>query len=453
MPRNDTSTIVALSTPRGHGGIAVVRLSGKRSLPIINSMLKTKQEIGHAKAVYGKVLDENGLIDSAVVTFFKAPHSYTGEDLVEISHHGNPFISDLIIDVCKKYGAVVAQPGEFSKRAFLNGKMDLSQAEGVADIVFSDSRSALSASTNLIEGRIGTEINTIKSDIIDIIARTELELDFLDEEITRTPPSDLISQITSIIHNINNLLKSYDYGKIVRNGILCPIVGPPNSGKSSLFNALLHEERVIVSPHPGTTRDFIEESIRVGDYQIRITDTAGIRETEDEIENVGIKRSIGFLDRGDILLYVIDSSDTKTQINLPPKAIQQKTIYIFNKSDIATKEQIQKMTAKFANNSFIVCSAKEHTDIHEIALEILARVEKLKPASAAIVLTRQRHKDALVSANSFLQKAIHGISNKIPPEAYVINLRESLEQIDTILGKTTNDEILNNIFFHFCIGK
>ncbi len=453
MVKSNVPTIVALSTPRGHSGIAVIRLSGNKSLSIIQKFFKSNHKILPGKAIYGQLYDKKDFIDSAVITFFQSPHSYTGEDLIEISLHGNPYICDLVIDICKKLGAVNAEPGEFTRRAFLNGKMDLSQAEGVADIIFSDSRSALVASTNLLRGKTGAEFNKIKSDIIDIITVTEHELDFQEDEIFHTSKTEIISRITSIINSIDSLLNSYEYGRLSRDGILCPIVGPPNSGKSSLFNAFLHEERVIISPHPGTTRDFIEESVNVGDYQIRFTDTAGIRETKNKVEHFGVKKSIDLLDEGDVLLYVIDSSNPRMKIEMLPPAIHNKTLYVFNKSDKTTKQQINKLITTIKNRPCYVCSAKYHHGIHELAFGILNQILSLKPKSEDVILTRRRHKDILLSVKSFLEKTICGISDNLPPEIYVIDLRESLEHFDTILGKTTNEDILNNIFSHFCIGK
>ena len=453
MDNREASTIVALSTPRGHGGIAVVRLSGDRSLSIAQNIFTSVKNVLNGKTVYGKIFDENGFIDTAILTYYKAPNSYTGEDVVEISHHGNPFLSDLIIDACKYHGASGAHPGEFTKRAFLNGKMDLSQAEGVADIIYSDSRAALEASTNLLDGIVGKTFRKIKSEILDILTVAELELDFLEDEISRTSPAENIMKISSVIDTIDTMLMTYDYGKIIRGGIRCPIVGPPNSGKSSLFNALLQEERVIVSSQPGTTRDFIEESIRVGDYQIRLIDTAGIRDSANEIESAGIKKSKTLLDEGDMLLYIIDPADQAFKIRNFSPPVLKKIVFIINKSDISTDTQIQRIKTKVKNFPHFVCSAKKHFGIHEIALGIIARFDALKPSSTTVILTRQRHKEALSSAKSFLVKAVLSISEKTPPEVYAIDLRESLDHIDTILGKTTNDDILNNIFSNFCIGK
>lgn len=234
MGVENKSTIVALSTPGGFGGIAVVRLSGDKSLEIIQNLFKSKQQLRHRLAVFGRLYDKNGYIDTAIVTYFKAPNSYTGEDLVEISLHGSPFLCDLIITACKKEDARGAAPGEFTQRAFLNGKMDLSQAEGVADIIYSASRSALTASAGLLEGQVGEIISNIKSAVVDIVSVLELELDFQEEEIQITPKDEIIKQINAVSGKIAALINSYDYGKIIREGIVCPIIGPPNSGKSTL---------------------------------------------------------------------------------------------------------------------------------------------------------------------------------------------------------------------------
>jgi tRNA modification GTPase len=453
MNVENKSTIVALSTPGGFGGIAIVRLSGDKSLEIIQKLFKSKQQLRHRLAVFGRLYDKDGYIDTAIVTYFKAPNSYTGEDLIEISLHGSPFLCDLIITACKKEGARGAAPGEFTQRAFLNGKMDLSQAEGVADIIYSASRSAQTASASLLEGRVGETISKIKSAVVDIISVLELELDFQEEEIQITPKDDIIKKINTVSAKIAALINSYDYGKIIREGVICPIIGPPNSGKSSLFNAFLKEERVIVSPSPGTTRDFIEESIRVSDYQFRLIDTAGIRDTYDAVESAGVSKSKDLVNKGNVILYVIDISDTNANVLPLSDKIFEKVIYILNKSDLATPQMINNLKKQFAGQQHYFCSAKYLTGIHEIASGMVKKIELLRQESESVFITRLRHKEALDMARKSLMNSIDSTIADNPSEIIVIDLREALNHLNTILGKTTNEDILNNIFSHFCIGK
>lgn len=454
MVIEDTSTIVALSTPSGYSGIAVVRLSGNRSLSIVNDLFKSKQKIEPRVATFGKLYDQTGYIDTAIVTFYQAPNSYTGEDLVEISLHGNPFLCNLVIGACVTLGARGAEPGEFTRRAFLNGKIDLSQAEGIADIIYSSSRSAQNASAKLLEGQTGGVIAGLKLTLINIITLLELELDFLEEEIGFTPKEKIINQIENLDAEIQCLISSYRFGKMVREGVLCPIIGPPNSGKSSLFNAFLQEERVIVSPTPGTTRDFIEESISVGGYQFRLVDTAGIRDTADAVESIGVAKSQNLLNQGDLVLYILDSSDPLTMVPRPHnKQNKDKTIFILNKSDIADRANLVRLKKQLSGRRYFVSSAKYHVGVHEIAAGMVKYIKTFHKQDEPVFITRLRHNEALKKASSCLKAAIQSIKTGNPSEIIVIDLRDALEQLDMILGKTTNDDILNNIFSNFCVGK
>jgi len=454
MVKDCISTIVALSTPNGFGGIAVVRMSGSRSLPIIQNIFSSKNKIQPRHAIYGHLSDKRGHIDNAVVTYFKAPHSYTGEDLIEISLHGNPYLCELTINACKEFGAVGAGPGEFTQRAFLNGKIDLSQAEGVADIIYASSRAAQNASANLLQGYAGKIIREYKQSIVDLISLLELELDFRKDEIQFTHRKQIEETICNLISEVKVLIESYSYGTIVRNGALCPIIGPPNSGKSSLFNAFLQKERVIVSPSPGTTRDFIEESVRIDKYSFRLVDTAGIRDSGDPIERAGVARSRNLLKKGDLILYVLDLADrdiklTRRSVLGSPKNV----LYILNKSDIANQDTLERYRKCLNGQKYFICSAKNRTGIHAIASALSKHIDKLHPASDTIFITRLRHQEALKRTLKDLELALKSTRSNNPAEIIVIDLRAALNGLDAILGKTTNDDILNTIFSQFCIGK
>ena len=454
MAKDCAPTIVALSTPNGYGGIAVIRMSGSQSLHIIQKIFSSKNKIQPQHAIYGYLSDKMGHIDTAVVTYFKSPHSYTGEDLVEISQHGNPYLCELTINACKEYGAIGAGPGEFTQRAFLNGKIDLSQAEGVADIIYASSRAAQNASANLLQGYTGKIIRDYKQSVVELISLLELELDFQEDEIQFTPRKQIEEMIRHLISEGKRLIESYNYGKIVRDGALCPIVGPPNSGKSSLFNAFLQEERVIVSPFPGTTRDFIEESVRIDKYSFRLVDTAGIRDSGDPIERAGVKRSRDLIKRGDLILYVIDLADCDIKLPKQPGLQNPRNIfYILNKSDIANQGTLAQYRKYLSGQKYFICSAKNRTGIHAIAAAMSKHIDQLCPSSDTIFITRLRHLEALKQTQKDLGLALKSTRSNNPSEITIIDLRAALNGLDAILGKTTNDDILNTIFSHFCIGK
>lgn len=448
------STIVALSTPRGYGGLAVIRLSGPDARSITKKIFRSRQPLSHRKAVIGELIDRNGFIDTAISTFFAAPDSYTGEDLVEISLHGNPYLCDLVIDACNEFGAHPAGPGEFTQRAFLNGKMDLSQAEGVADLIYSSSRAAQKISANLLKGSFGREIKRLKSQLVEALSIIELEMDFMDEEIDHTPLEELQNKIAAIIKKTDGLIKSYEVGKILREGIFCPIIGLPNSGKSSLFNAFLQEERVIVSPRPGTTRDYIEEVVRIGNYQIRFMDTAGLRKSTDEIESRGIQKTRVLMLSANTILYVIDSSKPLKGLPDLPSHLLKKTLFILNKSDLTDSKNLRRLNEIFGKYPHLSCSALKNEGVHLIAKTIIEQLEaKIHNFGDTHIISRQRHKNALISTKKFLKLAWRNLHNKSAPEIIAIDLREALGGLDIILGKTENEDILNHIFSHFCIGK
>lgn len=450
---NDNSTIVALSTPRGFSGIAVVRLSGKKALSIVNRIFISPSEIKPRRATFGNLKYQDNILDTAVMTYFKAPHSYTGEDVVEISCHGSPYVVDTLIDICIKEGARMAEPGEFTKRAFLNGKLDLSQAEGVLELINAQTQAAHRVSVKLLEGDTGHFINSIRQKLIDIITLLELELDFSDEEIDLTPRTKIIEMLSNLYKNIKKLVESYNYGKILREGMIVPIVGPPNSGKSSLLNALLQEERVIVSPYPGTTRDTIEESFTKGGFQFRLIDTAGLRKTNDKIEYLGIERTISQIARADLVLFVVDSTQPNEDFTPFIPENKENTIIVINKMDIATDSQIAEKEGYFRNCKKVVISAKEHTSINKLTDIMVSSAKERAPSEENIIITRKRHKETLSEAMNSIKRSIKTAKEGHPSEIIVVDLRIALDSLDKTIGKATNDDILDNIFSNFCIGK
>ncbi|MFA4838307.1 MAG: tRNA uridine-5-carboxymethylaminomethyl(34) synthesis GTPase MnmE [Candidatus Neomarinimicrobiota bacterium] len=453
MPRKIKTTIVALSTPHGIGAISIIRLSGQKSLEIANKLTRTSKPLTPNKVQYAQIWDADRFLDEIMLTYFRAPRSYTGEDMIELSCHGSPYIIETIIDLCLLRGAVPAKPGEFTQRAFFNGKIDLLRAESIADLIAAKTQSAHRESSRQLLGEGGTQIQSLKQRIIQIISTLELELDFSDQEISFTPREQIQSDIQSVLTDIRSLVKTFSYGKLVRTGLYTPIVGPPNSGKSSLFNALLREERVIISPIPGTTRDTIEESIQKDGYLFRLVDTAGLRDTDETVESAGILRSRKTIRLADLLLFVVDATADMTdyQAVLPDKT--GKTIIVINKSDIADLKTISNLQNKLAGYKTIVVSSKKRAGIHELSTLMVNHIKAHQPSGDEFVLTQKRHFIALKRMSVFLKHALTSSSQLATSEMIVIDLRLALSCLDEILGKTVNDDILNNIFQNFCVGK
>jgi len=445
------STIIALSTPAGYGAIGVIRLSGSKVREIIKPFFADKFSFKHKQVKFAKLFDNQEHIDDVLITYFASPNSYTGEDVIEISCHGSPYIIEKIIDLCLRNGAILAEPGEFTKRAFLNDKMDLSQAEGVDAMIHAKTKHAHDTAKKLLEGKLGTRIKEIKQSLIDTITLLELELDFSDQEIDFTPHSEILDKIKLINIDIQNLIQSYHYGKLIKNGIKTALIGSPNSGKSSLMNAFLQEERMIVSDIPGTTRDSIEESIRRGGYQFRLIDTAGIRDSVDTIENLGIERSKKAIEEADLKLFIIDPSNTNYSEFEP--FIDNNTIIVVNKIDISNEKQIKQIQDNYKNFSQIQISAKQHINIHELADLMVNIIKNKEPKNSDLFITIKRHFNSLENLSQELLNTITSIKNNNPSELIVTDMRFALNHLDAILGKTTADDILNNIFANFCIGK
>lgn len=449
----DNDTIIARSTAAGFGAIAIVRISGDRTKQILKNTTDITSKIVHRKIVYGNFYNGKQIVDQIMVAFFQAPNSYTGEDLAEINCHGSPGIVNKIIDVCCDAGARLAQPGEFTKRRFFNNKIDLTQAEGINNLIHSQTEAATRSSKILLQGKIGDVINNIKDQIVDNISLMELELDFNEEEIDHTPKETIINNIKGIINDISGLLKTYQYGSLVLNGLKIALTGPPNSGKSSLLNAIIKDERAITSAKAGTTRDFIQESIEHNGYKLTFIDTAGIRKPLDEIEHKGIDKSKQIIETCDLKLLIIDPTQKHHLYSDFIPQNRNDLLFVINKIDIADKESIEKFKNKYNIHESILVSALEHTNIEQLNDKIVEWLEAKKPKKEEHIITVQRHNNQLKATKDKLGNAIDAINSNYGPEFIVTDLRDALSSLDEILGKTTNDEILNNIFNDFCIGK
>lgn len=453
-------TIAAIATSPGEGGISVIRISGNEAFEVVKSLI-SKDKSGLSKINpadekshtihFGYILEINSVIDEVLVSIFKAPHSYTGEDVIEISTHGGFFIPQKILSLLLKSGIRHAGPGEFTKRAFLNGKMDLSQAEAVADLIKSKTDSAHLSSIRQLEGSLTDLVNTAKSDIINIISLVELELDFAEEGLELIKKEEIKNKIVILKEKLITIIDSYIKGKVIREGVNLVIAGKPNSGKSSLFNYLLKTNRAIVSEIAGTTRDYIAESLILNGVLFNLTDTAGLRSSEDIVESEGIKRSYKRIEEADLILYLIDSTEKEENIiidieNFNKNFEPEKSIIVFSKSDL---------NEKIKYSVGIKISLLKDNTIEYLKNEMTEKVfsGKIKLLSGEITITNLRHKICLENVVASLTEAAESIDRKMSGEFVSVDLRNALKYLSEITGEVTNDEILNNIFGNFCIGK
>ena len=456
-------TIAAIATPIGIGSISVIRISGRDSFPIINSVFKGSINLLNASSHtihYGVIKDTNGssIVDTVLVSLFRSPNSYTGEDVIEVSSHGGYFVAQKILSLIYSAGAIPAKPGEFTQRAFLNGKLDLAQAEAVADIIHARSEKSHKASVLQLSGRLSNYVNELRNQLLNLCSLLELELDFSQEGIELASREDVIKKIESVETEIIKLSESYSSGKLVREGVRVALIGKPNAGKSSLLNILLDEERAIVSEIAGTTRDVIEESIILDGIEFVFFDTAGLRESFDTIEQEGIRRTLHSLKQADVALFIIDSSHKVSQKDIllleQINSSIDKLVPILtciNKIDIKDESfSIADLDIKHS----VEISCKLHSGIDHLKKELIAlSIPNHDSTSSSIVITNLRHKKALTSALNSLQKAKETISNGLGGDFAAVDLRDSLNYLGEIIGITTPDDILNHIFGKFCIGK
>jgi tRNA modification GTPase len=457
------NTIAAVATSIGIGGISVIRISGENSFPIANSIFKGGVNLLNVPSHtihYGviKDADDSSIVDTVLVSLFRNPNSYTGEDVIEISSHGGYYVVQKILSLLYAAGASPANPGEFTLRAFLNGKLDLAQAEAVADIIHSRSEKSHKASVMQLSGRLSNHVNELRIQLLNLCSLFELELDFSQEGIELTNREDVIKKINSIEIKIVKLIESYSSGKLVRNGVRVALIGKPNVGKSSLLNILLKEERAIVSEIAGTTRDIIEESIILDGIEFVFFDTAGLRDSHDLIEQEGVRRTLNNLKQADVALFIIDSSHQASQDDI----VLFKQINDTVGKQVPILACINKIDIK--NNSFSIdylgnihsveISCKLHTAIDKLKNELIGLTLPIyDSSSSSIVITNLRHKEALTSALKSLQIAKETISNGLSGDFVAVDLRDALNFLGEIIGITTPDDILNNIFGKFCIGK
>ncbi len=465
-------TIVALASPSGAGAIAVIRISGNEALQIAEQVFQSVSGKSISKQKthtihLGHIVDNGKVYDQVLVSIFKNPHSYTGENVVEISCHGSAYIQQQIIQLLLRKGCRMAQAGEFTLRAFLNGKLDLSQAEAVADLIASDNEASHQIAMQQMRGGFSNEIAHLRTELLNFASLIELELDFAEEDVEfadRTQFHDLLNRIEFVL---KRLIDSFAVGNVIKNGIPVAIVGEPNVGKSTLLNALLNEERAIVSDIAGTTRDTIEDELVINGIGFRFIDTAGIRETNDVVESIGIKKTFEKIDQAQVVLYLVDGSRlsvagaidelivaiNKTINQFPSKPI----LTIINKKDLIASETLSEINQKLATNhqqpTTIYISAKNKEGIEDLKNQLLSFVNTGALRNNETIVTNTRHYDSLLKALEEIQKVKFGLQSGLSSDLMAIDIKQALYYFGEITGEVTNDELLGNIFANFCIGK
>ena len=461
MNQLNNDTIIALATSSGLGAIAVIRLSGEDAIKIVNKFFQSKfknKDLTKVKSHtihLGNITDSKNIIDEVLVSVFKNPHSYTGENVVEINCHGSVYIQQEILQLFIKNGVRNANPGEFTLRAFLNGKMDLSQAEAVADLISSNSAASHQVALQQMRGGFSTEIQNLRQQLLNFASLIELELDFAEEDVEfadRTEFKNLISKISNVL---KRLIDSFALGNVLKNGIPVAIVGQPNVGKSTLLNALLNEEKAIVSEIAGTTRDAIEDEIIIEGVSYRFIDTAGIRQTEDIVESIGIKKTLSTIDKSQLVLHLIDASKIellKERISeLEEKYPSKKILTIINKADLLSEEKMTNLNSEFSN--LIILSAKNKTGIHKLTTTLTQLANKGALSNNETIVSNSRHFEALNNAYNSIKEVQKGIDTNVSTDLFAIDIRQALFHLGEITGEVTTEDLLGNIFANFCIGK
>jgi tRNA modification GTPase len=452
----EQDTICALSTAPGMGAIAIIRVSGNKTFDITQKIFsKTIIDKATHTAHFGLVKDGDTIIDEVLLTVFKNPKSFTGEDSIEITCHGSIFIQQQIIQLLIRSGARMAKAGEFSMRAFMNGKMDLSQTEAIADLISSTTQAQHEVAMHQMRGGFSTELKGLRQQLLDFASLIELELDFSEEDVEFADRSQLESLVQEITNGLSSLIESFQLGNVIKNGVPVAIVGAPNSGKSTLLNVLLNEDKAIVSDIAGTTRDVIEDEIIIEGIAYRFMDTAGIRDTTDKIESLGIKRAFEQVKKAKIVLLMFDINDItpktiQTQINdFKGKNIQgfQTLIPIFNKSDLVNLSEYESLKTEG-----VFISAKDNTEVYTL-LNKLREAVGSNNSSNQLIVTNARHYEALQRSKEAIKRVEIGLVDQIPGDLLAMDIRETLHFLGEITGDVSNDELLGNIFANFCIGK
>ena len=455
MMHDPDSVIVAPATPPGVSGIAVIRLSGKAVFDVVTKCFRGSDlsAAGTHTIHFGTMVDGDTVIDEVLVSVFREPHSFTKENSIEISCHGSPVVVQRIIGTLLQHGASLAEPGEFTRRAFLNGRFDLTQAEAVADLIHAETDNARQAAINQMRGGFSAEIRKLREELIHFASLIELELDFGEEDVEFARRDELKALIVKIKTLISRLMESFRDGNVIKNGVATVIAGKPNSGKSTLLNALLKEEKAIVSEIPGTTRDVIEDEIVLDGVRFRFIDTAGLRDTQDVVEAIGVGRTREQLKKASLVLHLVDLAQS-TVDGLEKEAAEFQAsgvpvIHVANKMDLADSRLVLAAEAK----GFIPISASKLTHLKELEAEIVKRFHIGKVKQGDVVVTNSRHYEALRLTSEALERALSGLDGKVTGDFIAMDVRQALHYLGEITGEITTDDLLGNIFSKFCIGK
>lgn len=451
-------TIAAISTPKGEGGIGIIRISGDKSFEILDKIFKPKnpnKDLGFYQFNYGFIHDGEKVIDESMVVRMKAPKTYTCEDVVEINCHGGQFVTQKVLEVVLKNGARHAEQGEFTKRAFMNGRIDLSQAEAVMDLIQGKTEKSISLSLDQLRGDLRDKINSFKKALLDITAHVNVVLDYPEEGIDDPLPVELRDNLEAVYEEATRLIESYDKGKKIKEGIKTVIVGKPNVGKSTLLNSLLREERAIVTHVAGTTRDVIEEVINIKGIPLVLVDTAGIRQTDDIVENIGVEKSKEFIEKADLVLLVLDASrelenedrEVINQINENHK----KVIVLLNKIDLERKIDLD----EYNFENIVEISAQKNVGIEDMEEKIYSFIvdEKVEDSSEKLIITNVRHKTALEKTKDAIRNIFETIDMGLPMDLISVDLKEALDSLSEITGEISSEDILDHVFGNFCVGK
>lgn len=454
-------TIAAISTPLGMGGIGIVRLSGPQAQAIAKQIFRRKEGDGpflSRRFYLGEIIrpGDGSVLDEVLLVFMRQPKTYTREDVVEIQCHSGPLILQEILQVVLRSGARLAEPGEFTKRAFLNGRIDLTQAEAVIDLIRSQTERSLDLANRQRSGRLAAEVRQIKEGLLNLLALVEASIDFPEEEIPELSPKEAVDRLRGPRDRLEALLSTYEEGRVYREGVAATIVGKPNVGKSSLLNSLLKEERAIVTAIPGTTRDVIEEVVNIKGIPLRMMDTAGLRPAQDVIEEEGVRRTRERLAQADLAIWVVDGAAplSPEDLDILPQVRDKKTVVAINKNDLPQRISIKDLQSQIPDAPLISISALNGSGIERLKEAICTVVLDGKlESSAEIILSNLRHKRALEVSREALSQASEGFERNLSPEFIVLDLQRALEALGEIVGESTSEEILDRIFNQFCIGK
>ena len=451
-------TIAAISTPKGEGGIAIIRISGDKSFEILDKIFVKKNpnaNLGFYKLNYGFIKDGEKTVDEVMAVRLKAPKSYTCEDIVEINCHGGTLVSEKVLELVLRNGARHAESGEFTKRAFMNGRIDLSQAEAVMDIIQGKTEKSVSLSLDQLRGDLRDKVNQFKKALLDITAHVNVVLDYPEEGIDDPLPAELRNNLEKVYEEANRLIDSYDTGKKIKEGIKTVIVGKPNVGKSTLLNVLLHEERAIVTHVAGTTRDVIEEIINIKGVPLVLVDTAGIRKTDDIVENIGVEKSKQFIGKADLVLLVLDASkeleNEDIEVINQIKENKKKVIVLLNKIDLNKKINLEGHNLE----NIVEISAKDNIGIEDMQEKIYSYIveENVENSSEKLIITNIRHKTALEKTKDAIKNIFETIDMGLPMDLISVDLKEALDSLSEITGEISSEDILDHVFGNFCVGK